>query len=89
MENEKDKIKAETPKPIFIVLIPNMADSSILRHYQSEIEDRMKDYHVIVSLNNKDEFDFKAFYSKDFQTADLEELKIFLRETFDKKTETI
>lgn len=69
-------------KPIFIIIVPiYLTHKEIaelrMKLYKHELSD---DYHTIVINGEKEQFDFKVFYEKDFSEIKYEELKLFIIE---------
>lgn len=77
------------PKPIFTIGLPSQTTREAYEETLKQIENRKdltEDYHVLVYMNpNSEDFQFNAFYEKDFDEVKFEELKQFIQnETQDK-----
>ena len=62
-------------KPIFLVGLPALATTEELYFHQSKLNEKLKQYYVLVHQTNGEELTFKCFYEKDFDQVKFEELK--------------
>jgi len=66
-------------KPIFLIGMPCCTTEKDLIKNQREFINKMDEYHVIVYINNKNEFEFQVLYEKDFKKVNLKELKKIIK----------
>lgn len=62
-------------KPIFIIETPNSATHDQLKNIIEAGRGTMPDYHVLAVRGVSENFEFHAFYEKDFNETKFEELK--------------
>lgn len=62
-------------KPIFLVGVPFMGDNENFERLSSKFASKLIDYYVIFYQHNKNEYEFRVFYEKDFDEVKFEELK--------------
>ncbi len=67
-------------KPIFIVGLPNEMTQEILQETKSKLDEKFKDYHVLVHSHFGKDVKFDCFYEKDFNEVKYEELKKIVKE---------
>lgn len=69
-------------KPIFVVLVNKNLSRNYIEGAHSVIEKTCPDYNVLIvnSLTGDNDVEFKAFYPKDFDEIELEELKKQIQE---------
>lgn len=62
--------------PIFVIVFPKDFPNYNAKDVLSDLNQRLSnDYYVIAVRGNKDEFEFKGFYPKDFDEVKFQEFK--------------
>jgi hypothetical protein len=67
-------------KPIFIVEVPISYTDKELSVLSKQLADELHDYHILTVTTDRDDFDFKVFYEKDFTDINLDELKKLVKQ---------
>jgi hypothetical protein len=67
-------------KPIFIVEVPISYTDKELSVLSKQLVDELHDYHILTVTTDRDDFDFKVFYEKDFTDINLDELKKLVKQ---------
>lgn len=67
-------------KPILIVKARSSIREEELHGITSSLEGQFDDYHVLITVNKVDDFEFQVFYEKDFDQVKFEELKKIIKE---------
>lgn len=75
--------KPHIPKPIFLVKFPLEAASRLLSNYEFLEKKLGEDYHVLVAVApDSDELKCEVYNTKEGTEADLEQLKLEIKESF-------
>tara|TARA_R110000851_G_scaffold5606_2_gene23058 strand:+ start:201 stop:413 length:213 start_codon:yes stop_codon:yes gene_type:complete len=67
-------------KPILIVEVPINYTDEELSVLSRQLVDELHDYHILTITTDRDDFDFKVFYEKDFTDINLDELKKLVKQ---------
>lgn len=75
-------------KPIFITIVNQIMSEQTYNNRAKGLEDKFKDYHILLMYDEdqKETFNFKVFYEKDFNKVKFEELKRIVKKQFKKQT---
>lgn len=67
-------------KPILIVKAPITFKEEELDNIEDLLQGKFDDYHILLTTNQINSFDFQVFYEKDFNHVKLEELKKLIKQ---------
>ena len=67
-------------KPILIVEVPINYTDEELSVLSRQLVDELHDYHILTITTDRDDFDFKVFYEKDFTDINFDELKKLVKQ---------